>query len=168
MAVIQAQALTAGGFAPFGQALLVPGTPGRRINGGSSQRFDGLAPLDLLRAAGTPCLSLFRCEGVDPRRPCRLQALERHALGSQTFVPLGQASMLAVVAPGTQAPDQDAMQAFLVGPGQGITLGAGVWHHPLITLGPGDVMVLERQAAAVDCEVVQLGGEWRVQWPVLA
>jgi ureidoglycolate lyase len=85
--------------------------------------------------------------------PRPLRAFERHRLSSQTFVPLGQGRCVAVVTTGGQAPDESAIQAFIVEPGQGITVRRGVWHHPLITLGPADVLVLERRAAQPDCEV---------------
>lgn len=156
-AVLRVQPLTASAFAPFGDVLQAPDGAGLPINAGSARRHD-LPPPDLTGHAGTPCLTLFRTAGPEHAAPWQLRVLERHRLGSQTFVPLGGAACLAVVAPtGPDGlPDEAGLQAFLVGPGQGVTLHRGTWHHPLLTRGPADVLVLERRGAAVDCEVVPL------------
>ena len=153
-----AQPLVAAAFAPFGDVLQVPGGTGLPINAGSAQRHDQPPP-DITRDGGAPCLTVFRTHGPAHAAPWTLHTLERHALGSQTFVPLGNATCLAVVAPTLPdgRPDTDALQAFWVGPGQGVTLHRGTWHHPLLTNGPADVLVLERRGPAVDCDLKTLG-----------
>ena len=152
-----AQPLASAAFAPFGDVLQVPDGTGLPINAGSAQRHDQPPP-DVTGDSGAPCLTIFRTHGPAHAAPWTLHTLERHALGSQTFVPLGTATCLAVVAPTLPdgGPDTDALQAFLVGPGQGVTLRRGTWHHPLLTLGAADVLVLERRGATVDCEVMAL------------
>ncbi|XAH22898.1 ureidoglycolate lyase [Xylophilus sp. GW821-FHT01B05] len=164
MNTLQAQPLTREAFAPFGEALLVPQDTGLAINGGSAQRFDAQSPPDLLAQGGAPCLTLFRTAGPEHAAPWSLRLLERHALGSQTFVPLGSGRCLAVVAPSAAdgSPNEAQLQAFVVEPGQGITLRRGTWHHPLLTLGPIDVLVLERRGPVVDCDLVPLRQAWRV------
>jgi ureidoglycolate lyase len=37
-----------------------------------------------------------------------------------------------------------------------VTLRAGTWHHGLIAPQGGDFVVVERQAAAVDCDLAAL------------
>jgi ureidoglycolate lyase len=155
---IAAQPLTREGFLPYGD-LIAPGTlDGASINAGSAQRYDGLTSLDLSDHGGAACLALFRTQGVAAAEPVLLQVFERHLLGSQTFVPLGAGRCLCVVTSGGDTPDESAICAFVVEPGQGITLRRGVWHHPLITLGPADVLVIERRAAQVDCEIYPISG----------
>lgn len=165
---LQALPLNRQEFAPFGDSLAVPAdAAAKAINDGSAQRVDGLATLDLSGAGGAPCLALFRTAGPAHQAPWTLKTLERHALGSQTFVPLGKLHCLAVVtlADPQGAPDLGSLRAFIIQPGQGVTLRRGVWHHPLLTLGPGDVLVLERRGATEDCEIVQLAPGWQVLPP---
>lgn len=152
-----AQPLGAAAFAPFGDVLQVPDGAGLPINAGSAQRHDQPPP-DITGDGGTPCLTVFRTHGPAHAAPWTLHTLERHTLGSQTFVPLGDATCLVVVAPTLPdgRPDTATLQAFLVGPGQGVTLHRGTWHHPLLTLGAADVLVLERRGARVDCELTTL------------
>lgn len=118
--------LTAEAFAPFGDVLETPADTGRRAY------FDGA--LANLRPEAALSLSIVRA-GAAPLPPV-LTLMERHAFSSQSFLPLEGARWLVVVAPHAPSggPDMDRALAFLPGPGQGITLGADVWHAPLTIL----------------------------------
>lgn len=155
---ISAQPLSHSRFAPFGDVIMPGRQDGTSINERTAQRFDELTVLDFEAQDGSACLTVFRTHGGTPDGTIPLRAFERHCLGSQTFVPMGQGRCLAVMTTGAQTPDESAIQAFIVEPGQGITVRRGVWHHPLITLGAADVLVLERKAAQPDCEVHILSG----------
>jgi ureidoglycolate lyase len=151
---LSAQPLTAAAFAPFGTVIAVPAdAPGRPINGGTSQRFDLLADMALSAEGGRPMLALFRAQAR--RFPHAVDELERHALGSQTFVPLGQRRFVLVVAPAAPEPDLGAMAAFMTDGAQGVVLAPGTWHHALLAVDAGDFVVVERAAQAVDCDVVR-------------
>ena len=156
--LIVAQPLTQASFLPYGDLIAPGAAASTTINAGSAQRFDDLSSLDLTDHGGAACLALFHTTRAATAGPVALQAFERHVLGSQTFVPLGAGRCLCVVTGGDDAPDESAICAFVVEPGQGITLRRGVWHHPLITLGPADVLVIERRAAQVDCEIHPISG----------
>lgn len=164
MPVLKVIPLTVEHFAPFGDALMVSDKNTQRIiNQGSTIRFDGLSTIDVLADEGKPCLCLFRSRGAELNKP--LSVLERHQHGSQTFIPLTDCRMLVVVAPATNNnfPDENTMVAFLAAPGQGVTLKPGVWHHPLITMSDGDVIVLERRGRGVDCDISALHQSWLLE-----
>ena len=150
---ITAQPLSHNGFASFGDAIIPGLQEGTSINERTAQRFDDLTVLDLESEGGSACLTVFRAQEEAHSGTIPLRAFERHRLSSQTFVPLGQGRCVAVMTMGEHTPDESAIQAFIVEPGQGITVRRGVWHHPMITLGAADVLVLERKAAQPDCEV---------------
>ncbi len=155
MKTLQAQPITADNFAPYGWLACARGRAGRPINDGSSLRVDGVGALDLTAAGGAPCLAVFRAQARDPRGPW--QVLERHRLGTQTFVPLGGVACVMLVATGGDAPDASTLAAFLVTGRQAVTLRAGTWHHGLIALQDGDFVIVERQAVEADCELATLG-----------
>ena len=164
--VIVAQALTPEAFAPFGDVIAPAkassgSTP---INEGTAQRFDDLTQLDVSEQGGAACVAIFRTQDGTHVAPYALTMFERHLLGSQSFVPMGQGRVLVVVTQGDRLdmPDEDAIQAFIVEPGQGVTLRRGVWHHPMITIGGADVFVIERRAAQVDCEIQRIKGSFVV------
>ncbi|MFD0668827.1 ureidoglycolate lyase [Ramlibacter sp. MAHUQ-53] len=148
------QPLTPAAFAPYGEVLDLEAPAARTINGGTSGRADLPAGLDLAREGGRPVLAVFHARAQAARGPWHL--LERHRLGSQTFVPLDGTPWVLLVAAAGDTPRPGTLAAFAAGPRQGVTLRAGTWHHPLIALRAGRFLVLERGAAAQDCEVVRL------------
>ena len=151
---LRAEPLTAAAFALYGSVVEAPVTRGAAINGGSSERFELVDDLRLNTDGGRPTLALFRAR---PHAfPRRLLAMERHVLGSQTFVPLGEHRFVVVVAPAGAPPGAAALRAFLTDARQGVVLAPGTWHHPLLALEGGDFVVVERAAASVDCDVATL------------
>jgi ureidoglycolate lyase len=162
---LQVQPLSATAFSPYGEVIGIPttgepgvgragGLPVRAINGGTSLRFDMPGGLDLHAQGGQPCVAVFRARAQALAGPWRL--LERHRLGSQTFIPLAGARCVVLVARGHPAPDPATLAAFAVDGAQGFTLHPDTWHHGLIALDEGDFVVIERRAAAVDCEFAEL------------
>ena len=122
---MRAVPLDAEAFAPFGEVLAVPDQPGRAY-------FEGA--LASTRSDAWPSLSLTLRE--PSALPLRVTAMERHAFSSQSFVPLGPARWLVLVAPhaASGGPDMAQARAFVAGPGQGVTYGRDVWHHGLTVL----------------------------------
>ena len=124
MRIVKAQPLTTEAFAPYGDVLVIP-----TVNG----RYDADAALASTRPSARPSLGLSQRDPVSP--PLRVTQMERHRFSSQTFLPLAPVRFLVLVAPhGADGPDMEQAQAFLAGPGQGITYGADVWHHPMAVL----------------------------------
>lgn len=164
--VIVAQTLTPAAFAPFGDVIAPAVNGGSNssapINAGTAQRFDDLTQLDVSEQGGEACVAIFRTQDGTHVAPYALTMFERHLLGSQSFIPMAQGRVLVVVTQGGDAPDEDAIQAFIVEPGQGVTLRRGVWHHPMITIGGADVFVIERRAVEVDCEIARIEGSFIV------
>ena len=141
-------------FAAYGWLVDATGKPSSAINNGSSQRVDGLTELAFDEHGGKPCLAIFRATARDPAGPWA--ELERHQLGTQTFIPLNGVRYVMLVSLGSAQPDACTLQAFVVSGHQAVTLRAGIWHHGLLALDDGDFVVLERSADHVDCELAQL------------
>lgn len=160
---LRAHPLHADGFAPYGQVLTLNGPAGQSINAGTSQRLDLVPAFDLQREHGQAALAVFQARAQQPQGPWYL--LERHCLGSQTFIPLQGTPCLLLVAQGAHTPDPATLAAFTVDGAQGFTLYAGTWHHPLIALADGNFLVIERAGEAVDCEVQHLAAPVVVQMP---
>ena len=156
------QPLTPQAFAPYGTVLAAPAGAGRPINGGNAERFDLVDDLQLGAQGGRPMLALFRAQAR--RFPHEVTEMERHALGSQTFVPLGERRFVIVVAPAGEAPTTAGMlEAFVTDGRQGVVLAPGTWHHALLAVDAGDFVVIERAAAGVDCDVCRLQEPARIE-----
>ena len=155
MRTIRPLPLTAAAFAPFGDVIELAGAQSIAINAGTTTRFHDLATVDVLSEGGRPLVNLFRAQ---PRaEPVQLSLMERHPLGSQAFLPLGEAPYLVVVAeddggrPGT-------LQAFITTGWQGVNYARGVWHHPLLALGTvRDFIVVDRGGAGVNLQEHPIG-----------
>jgi ureidoglycolate lyase len=160
--LLTVQPLTQQAFAPYGTVLAAPANAGRSINGGNAERFDLVGDLQLGSAGGRAMLALFRAQAR--RFPHEVTEMERHALGSQTFVPLGKRRFVIVVAQAGDAPSADTLAAFITDGLQGITLAPGTWHHALLAVDAGDFVVIERAAGAVDCELCALSASAVVDW----
>lgn len=150
MTTIRIEPITAEAFAPYGELLTCRGTASKMINQGRCERHHALATVE--RGGGEAIISIFRSQAISLPYDCTL--LERHPLGSQAFVPLGQDAWMSVVAddvdgrPGTP-------RAFLVPAGMGVNLHAGVWHGVLTPLdNPTDFLVIDREGDGVNLEEV--------------
>lgn len=153
---LQLRPLQADAFARFGTVVAAPaGAAGRPINGGNARRFDLVDDLALGTDGGRGMLALFRAEAR--AWPLPITELERHALGSQTFLPLGPLRFVLVVAPAGPAPASAAdLSAFVTDGRQGVCLAPGTWHHALLAVDAGDYAVIERAASAPDCALCSL------------
>ena len=142
------QKLTQSAFAPYGEVLAAPETPGREYYDFS---------LASGRADAWPSLSLVLKLPI-PHLPIDADLLERHEFSSQTFVPLDVSRWLIVVCPHGPGggPDVSRALAFLAAPDQGITYRMNVWHHGLTVLDrPARFAVLMwRNGTASDEEFV--------------
>ena len=138
---LRATPLTADAFAPFGDVIALPDTPGLTSTQGLSQRHSDLAQLSH-DPQGRMGISLFDAE---PRAlPYRLEMLERHPLGAQAFLPMTQNPFLVIVAPDAEG-RPGPPRAFLTAPGQGVNYHRGTWHGVLTPLhAPGLFAVVDR------------------------
>lgn len=132
--MIRCEPLTAAAFAPFGQVLEAPTAPARVY---FSEALANLRP------QARPSLSLA-CRPPSPL-PLVATEMERHRFSSQSFVAIDAGRWLVMVAPhaATGGPDMSRARAFLPAPGQGVTFGPDVWHHPLTVLDrPGRFAIM--------------------------
>ncbi len=133
---LEARAITAQAFAPFGTVIDAGTKAAETINDGTTRRHSDLASLDLRAPDRDPVLGIYVAQAR--RFPLRIAKLERHRQAAQVFLPLGAHRFVVVVASGKDAPDWASVRAFITAPGQGLSLNRGCWHHGLIALGDGD------------------------------
>jgi ureidoglycolate lyase len=150
--------LTRENFAAFGDVIETEQRESFPINQGLTQRYHALSLTQLGGENGTVGLSIFHNLQATVL-PFNIHMLERHPLGSQSFIPLAQQKFIIVVAlPLNEAePDEAKISAFLSNGQQGITYHQGVWHHPLITLeAESDFLVVDRIGSESNCDIHDL------------
>ena len=153
--------LTRENFAPFGELITLDGANHFPINQGSTERFHALSKVDVSELDGKPIISLFRGRAFS--FPFILRVMERHPLGSQSFIPLSkdQANQyLVIVAPPscqTEAEITQNLHAFVAKGFNGVTYAKGVWHHPLISLDQEqDFIVVDRSGPGNNCDEIEI------------
>lgn len=143
-------ALTPAKFADFGTVLQAPNGAGRSINRGTSERFDLVDDLGLHQQGGRAHMALFRTQAR--QFPMAIEEMERHQLGSQSFIPIGCSRFVIVVAAAGRPPQATDVSAFVSDGLQGVTLAPGTWHHALLAVDAGDFLVVERASPISDCD----------------
>ncbi|MDD0840223.1 ureidoglycolate lyase [Curvibacter sp. HBC61] len=166
-ATLPLRPLSAEHFAPFGTVLEgfgdTPPPGARPINQGSCWRLDLALPLSLHHADGQAGLAIYQAQARS--LPITVHELERHKLGSQSFMPLEGQRFIVVVARANALPGPDDVQAFVTNGQQGVVLHPGTWHHALLALQDGAFVVLERHTppgAPVDCELSGLAAPLQI------
>jgi ureidoglycolate lyase len=153
---LTASALTAAAFAPFGEVIETSGRNSHWINEDTCERFDDLAPVDVLAAGGRPLISIFKAQ---PRPlPFRVRILERHPLSSQAIIPLDGLPFLVIVAEAGDAPLTGRIHAYRSSGSQGVNYRRNTWHHALIALErTTHFLVVDRGGPGENCDETSLG-----------
>ncbi|WP_430869570.1 ureidoglycolate lyase [Cupriavidus basilensis] len=147
--------LSAAAFAAFGDVIESEGRAPMVINGGMTLRYNDLAGIDVGAGGGRALISFFDAQPY--ALPLVIASMERHPLGSQAFVPMGEAVFLVVVAPAGDQLDETAIRAFVTNGRQGVNYARGVWHHSLIvTQGSARFVVVDRGGEGHNCDVTEL------------
>ncbi|MDH3263824.1 MAG: ureidoglycolate lyase [Paracoccaceae bacterium] len=159
MRLIRPEPLTAAALAPFGEVLEAVGAPDRIINQGLCGRFHDRAALDF-GPEGRAGISIFLAE---PRAlPYRLEMVERHPKGSQTFLPMTEHPFLVIAAP-DEGGTPGTPSAFLTNGAQGINLRRATWHGVLTPLSaPGLFAVVDRIGPGPNLEEHWFDDPWTV------
>lgn len=144
MTTLRPSPLTADAFAPFGEVIEASGDPTMMINRGNCARFHDLSrPVAL--ADGAVAISVFQAKPY--ALPLMLDMMERHPLGSQSFVPMSDDPYLVIVAADTGGIPATP-QVFVTNGAQGVTYAANTWHGVLTPIaGSGLFTVIDRVGA---------------------
>ena len=139
---IAIETLTPGGFAAYGDVIEAVGDPDMIINQAMCERYHDRALIDLDNDGGRAGISVFKA--TVRAVPHLLDMMERHPLGSQTFVPMAADPFLVIVASDLNGRPHEP-KAFLTKPGQGVNYHRGIWHGVLTPLHePGLFTMIDR------------------------
>lgn len=149
--IVDAEPLTRRGFAAFGDVIETDGARHFPINRGTVERFHDLASVDV-GDDGRVLISIVEARHASGV-PVRVEIVERHPLGSQAFMPLGEAVMCVVVAPAGEAVRPDDLRAFVSNGRQGVNYHPGTWHMPLLAFEAGQrFIVVDRGGPGDNCD----------------
>lgn len=152
---IQIQPLTQESFSAFGDVIEKENHDFFAINKGLTQRYHALSVAQISGDNTAVGMSIFH-NLCATEIPFKIDMLERHPHGSQSFIPLQQQKFIIIVALAFDEtrPDEQQIYAFLSNGRQGVNYHQGVWHHPLITLeAKSDFLVVDRIGGGQNCDV---------------
>lgn len=123
-------ALDASAFAPFGDVIELRAEPTVMINRGRCGRHHDLVAPDIADedTGARAGISLF--DGTPYALPLPLDLVERHPLGSQTFLPMSTDPFLVIVAPDENG-KPGTPHAWLTNGHQGVNYHRNTWHGVL-------------------------------------
>lgn len=162
MNILKLERLTKAAFAAFGDVIETEGNEWYPINHGTTRRYHHLASVQIAKH-GHAGISLARGDAFN--YPLTIKMLERHPLGSQSWIPCTHTPFIAVVAPNgaDDKPDEAGLRAFYVQGNQGVNYYQGTWHHPLMTLGrQGDFIIVDRIGPEPNCDECELAQSYCV------
>ncbi|GAA5143985.1 ureidoglycolate lyase [Thalassotalea piscium] len=155
--VITPKPLTKDTFSAFGDVIEASEqVKSFSINDGFTQRYHDLAKVDVSDNNGHPLISIFRSTPLE--QPIAIRMMERHPLGSQAFIPMGENPYLVVVAPAGDF-NINNIEVFIAQANQGVNYHKGTWHHFCLALGSiSDFLVVDRGGDGDNCDVLKLEG----------
>jgi len=140
---IKPKKITKENFAKFGDVISTENVRSIDINNGYAKRFDNLANIDTSKNNGNAIISIFKA--FKRSFPMNIDMMEKHPLGSQTFIPMKETIFITFVAPGEEKPEINKIESFIIPKGSGINYKPGVWHFPLISTENMNFLVVDRK-----------------------
>ena len=143
--VIKPIKITRNNFSKYGDLISSNGINPMDINVGYAKRFDNLANIDTSKDEGKTIISIF--SSLKRAFPMKIDMMEKHPLGSQTFMPMKETTFICFVAPEGQFPEVNKIESFIIPPKSGINYKPGIWHFPLISTEDTDFLVIDRKGS---------------------
>lgn len=137
---VSIERLSAEALEPFGEIIEAGTVSPILINEDRCKRYSDLARVEF--TDGQAGISLFQAELRT--LPHKLTMMERHPLGSQCFIPMGQSEYLVIVAV-DEGGRPSSPRAFMASSTQSINIKTNTWHGVLTPLkGSGLFAVVDR------------------------
>jgi|TARA_B100000959_G_C14988519_1_gene626674 ureidoglycolate lyase len=141
-------------FSKFGELVTTEGLKSIDINNGYAKRFEEAVKLDTLQDRGETTISIF--SALKRTFPMKIDMMEQHPLGSQSFIPMKETTFLVLVAPKSDKPDLNKIESFIIPPGVGINYKSGTWHFPLISTEDMNFLVIDRKGSGNNLKIENL------------
>jgi len=149
--------ITKKNFSKFGDMITTDEIKPLEINNGYAKRFDDIASIETSKDSGETIISIF--SALKRSFPMKIDMMEKHPLGSQAFVPMKETTFLVFVAPESNKPDLNKIEAFIVPPGIGVNYNPGIWHFPLIATEDMNFLVVDRKGSGDNLVIENLDKE---------
>ena len=141
--IIKPKKITSKNFKKFGEVISTKKIKPININNGYAKRFDSLCKINTSLKKGNTIISIFSAR--KRKFPMNIKMMEKHPLGSQTFIPMKETKFLVFVAPKGKKPNVKKIESFIIPKQTGINYKPGIWHFPLISIKNMNFLVIDRK-----------------------
>ena len=141
--IIKPKKITNKNFKKFGEVISTKKIKPININNGYAKRFDSLCKINTSFKKGNTIMSIFSAK--KRKFPMNIKMMEKHPLGSQTFIPMKETKFLVFVAPKGKKPNVKKIESFIIPKQTGINYKPGIWHFPLISIKNMNFLVIDRK-----------------------
>ena len=138
-------------FYQYGQLISTKDVNSENINSDTTKSFYDLGDIEILGANNQCRINIFKAK--KRTFPLEINMLENHPLSSQSFIPLQNTSFIVVVAPISNIPNLNLLEAFIVPTEEGINFKPKVWHFPLIALEDSNFLTIDKKDSKNNLEI---------------
>jgi len=148
---LQINKITKHNFSKYGQLISTENIKSQDINNETTQSFYDLVNIEIFGENKESRVNIFK--SIKRDFPLEINMLEKHPLSSQTFIPLQKTNFIVVVAPVSDKPDINLIEAFHISPEEGINFKPKVWHFPLIATENSNFLTIDKKDSDNNLEI---------------
>jgi len=148
---LQTKKISKDNFSKFGQLISTQNIESHSINEETTKSFYDLVNIEIYGDNKECRVNIFK--SIKRTFPLEINMLENHPLSSQAFIPLQNTNFIVVVAPVSDKPDLNLVEAFHVSSEVGINFKPKVWHFPLIAVENSNYLTIDKKASENNIEI---------------
>ena len=157
---LQTKKISKDNFSKFGQLISTQGIESQNINEETTRSFYDLVNIEIYGDDNQCRVNIFK--SIKRIFPLEINMLENHPLSSQAFIPLQKTNFIVVVAPVSDKPDLNLIEAFHVSPEEGINFKPKVWHFPLIATENSNYLTIDKKDSANNIEIFNFQNNYKI------
>ena len=148
---LQTKRITKNNFSKFGQLISTQDIDSQNINEKTTKSFYDLVDIEVYGEDNQCRVNIFK--SIKRTFPLEINMLENHPLSSQAFIPLQKTNFIVVVAPISDKPNLNLIEAFHILPEEGINFKPKVWHFPLIATENSNFVTIDKKNSENNLEI---------------
>jgi len=143
--------ITKENFSQYGELITIDNNDSKSGNADTAQFHFDLALIEVLGNNTNARLNIIKT--IKRNFPLRINMMEMHPYSSQIFLPYDKTKFIVLVAPGTNKPDLNKIEGFLVSGGDGINFNAKIWHCPLTSTEDETFIMIDKKESKENIEI---------------
>ena len=148
---LQINKISKNNFSRYGQLITTQNMLSQEINEETTKSFYDLVDIEIYGEDKKCRINIFKA--TKRIFPLEINMLENHPFSSQAFIPLQKTNFIVVVAPVSEKPDINSIEAFQISPEESINFKPKVWHFPLIATENSNFLTIDKKDSENNLEI---------------